>query len=151
MDVHILDKIVQNAVQACGVEIYHYEWLPSGRKSLLRVYIDKPGGVTVGDCESVSRELGVLLDLEEVIPSRYVLEVSSPGMDRRLYTRPHFLANLGKEIEVRLKGNLVGEQKKWIGILDESDASGFTISLQDGTKKRVAYEFIDSARLRVQF
>jgi ribosome maturation factor RimP len=80
-------EAADRAARAAGVEIVDVEW-KVGRQRFLRVYIDKPGGVSHRDCEAVSNQLGVLLDVEDLVPGpRYILEVSSPGLDRKL-TKP---------------------------------------------------------------
>jgi len=79
-----------------GLELVEIEFKPSGKRWLLRVYIDREGGVTIGDCETVSREFGRALDIEDIIDHAYSLEVSSPGLTRPLKRWEDFARNIGK-------------------------------------------------------
>jgi len=97
-----IESLLAPAVEALGCELWGLEFLSQGSRSKLRVYIERPEGVTVDDCERVSREVSDLLDVEDVIPSAYTLEVSSPGLDRILFKHEHYRANLGATVDVRL-------------------------------------------------
>jgi ribosome maturation factor RimP len=93
---HKVHMLASQASEGEGVELISADVLGSGRKLLLRVVVDKPGGVTIGDCEKVSRSLEALLDVEDPIEGSYVLEVSSPGLDRPLTTERDFEKNIGR-------------------------------------------------------
>src|SRR5580693_1200823 len=102
----IISKIAAIAEQAAapaGIEIVEVELKGSGRNHLLRIYIDKPEGVTHADCELVSREVGAALDLEDPIPGTYDLEVSSPGLERKLGKWQDWRRFEGKKVKVVLK------------------------------------------------
>lgn len=87
MHLERIREAAERAARSAGVEVVDVEW-KIGRQRFLRVYIDKPGGVSHADCQAVSEQLGVLLDVEDLVPGpRYILEVSSPGLDRKL-TKP---------------------------------------------------------------
>ncbi len=150
MDMELLQKVVRQATDACGVELYHLEWLTSGRRNFLRIFIDKPGGVTVGDCERVSREASVLLEVEEPVRVKYVLEVSSPGMDRRLHVPAHYRANLGHPVEVKANRADESGRRKWVGVLESADDGGFAISLEGGERKEFRYAEVESCRLQIK-
>ncbi|MBN2430422.1 MAG: ribosome maturation factor RimP [Acidobacteria bacterium] len=150
MNVEKVGRLIQEATDLCQVELYHFEWLAGGRHNILRVYIDRPGGVTVADCERVSRELGVLLDVEDPIPQRYTLEVSSPGLDRRLYTPAHLRDCVGKEVELKLRRAPAKEPRKWHGILTAVDEAAITVECE-GSLKRFPHDEIEWTRLRVNF
>jgi len=100
-----LEKIREAAERvagAAGLDVLDVEW-KMGRQRFLRIILDKPGGVTHGDCERVSHELGVLLDIEELIPgSGYVLEVSSPGLDRKLAQPSEYERFAGRKARISL-------------------------------------------------
>lgn len=89
-------------VRQAGVEIYDVEYVKEGSEWYLRVYIDKPGGVNINDCETVSRALSARLDEEDFMEDAYILEVSSPGLGRALKKDKHLEKSLGMEVEVRL-------------------------------------------------
>lgn len=111
-----LKALIEPVVNAFGCELWGLEFSAAGRNGLLRVYIDKEGGVAIEDCERVSRQLGGLLDVENPIPGEYTLEVSSPGMDRPLYEPEQFRRFTGAEISVRLRAAFDG-RRKFQGIL----------------------------------
>jgi ribosome maturation factor RimP len=90
MELERIRDAAERAARTAGVEVVDVEW-KIGKQRFLRVYIDKPGGITHRDCEAVSEQLGVLLDVEDLVPGpRYILEVSSPGLDRKLTKAPDF-------------------------------------------------------------
>ena len=85
-----LRDLLEPAVTALGCELVGIEYRPNGAQSLLRVYIDRPDGVTVDDCSAVSYQVSGLLDVEDPVPGHYTLEVSSPGLDRPLFQAHDF-------------------------------------------------------------
>jgi ribosome maturation factor RimP len=90
MDLERIRDAAERAARTAGVEVVDVEW-KIGKQRFLRVYIDKPEGISHRDCEAVSEQLGVLLDVEDLVPGpRYILEVSSPGLDRKLTKGPDF-------------------------------------------------------------
>jgi ribosome maturation factor RimP len=90
MELERIRDAAERAARTAGVEVVDVEW-KIGKQRFLRVYIDKPGGVSHRDCQAVSEQLGVLLDVEDLVPGpRYILEVSSPGLDRKLTKAPDF-------------------------------------------------------------
>ena len=91
-------RIVEPILQESALELVDVEFRPSGKRWLLRIYIDKEGGVTIADCEQVSRELDRLLDVEEIIDHPYVLEVSSPGLTRQLQEKGRFRARQREDV-----------------------------------------------------
>ena len=95
-----VEFLLRGAVEEQGMELVHVQYLGRRRSPLLRVYIDKPGGVTLEDCQTVSRQAGVLLDVEDPISGRYVLEVSSPGLDRPLFRVEDYLRFSGREVRL---------------------------------------------------
>lgn len=102
-----------------NLELVDFEFSPSGSKSLLRIYVDKPEGITIDECANLSRKVSDFLDMENLIPHRYNLEVSSPGLDRPLVKREDFMRKVGEKVRVFLKQpvdgklDLVGEIKKF--------------------------------------
>ncbi|WP_461517797.1 ribosome maturation factor RimP [Porticoccus sp.] len=99
-----LRAMVAPVVEALGCDFWGLEYLSSGRNALLRIYIDRDEtGVTVEDCEKVSRQVSSLMDVEDPIGGEYTLEVSSPGLERPLYTLNQFLRYVGEDVAIRLR------------------------------------------------
>ena len=90
-------------IQAMGFQLWGIEYLNQGRHSLLRVYLDKPGGITVEDCAQASRQISGILDVEDPISGEYTLEVSSPGFDRPLFNVEQYREYIGHPVKVRLR------------------------------------------------
>ena len=103
VDKERLIELLEPALAAMGFELADID-AHFGRRGLLRLYIDRQGGVTVDDCQRVSEQIGALLDVEDPLPGSYVLEVSSPGFDRRLRTLAHFERFSGETREGRAAG-----------------------------------------------
>ena len=98
-----LDALLTPTVQALGCEVWGVEYRPRGRgRTTLKVYIDSGAGVTIDDCQRVSEQVSVLLDVEDPIAEPYRLEVSSPGVDRLLFRPEQYLASVGEQVDVRL-------------------------------------------------
>ncbi|WP_461520672.1 ribosome maturation factor RimP [Porticoccus sp.] len=99
-----LRAMIAPVVEALGCDFWGLEYLSSGRNALLRIYIDRDEtGVTVEDCEKVSRQVSSLMDVEDPIGGEYTLEVSSPGLERPLYTLNQFLRYVGEDVAIRLR------------------------------------------------
>ncbi|MEX1032295.1 MAG: ribosome maturation factor RimP [Cellvibrionaceae bacterium] len=123
-------ELLEPVVAAQGCELWGLEYHASGRRrGVLRLYIDKPDGVALGDCEKVSRQVSSVLDVEDPIQGEYTLEVSSPGLDRPLYTLDQFAQFVGEQIKVRLRapfdgrrhytGQLMGVEQDEVKVLVE--------------------------------
>lgn len=108
--------LIEPVVRSFGCELWGVEFSMSGRRGLLRVYIDKEGGIDIGDCERISRQLANMLDVENPIAGQYTLEVSSPGLDRPLYDVAQYRRFLGHDISVRLRSAFEG-RRKYLGRL----------------------------------
>ena len=125
-------ELVERIVTREGLELVHVE-MAGGRSPILRVYIDKPGGVTVDDCAAVSERVSVHLDVEDLIPSQYTLEVASPGLDRGLYKPADYERFAGLPAHVKLTEPLNG-QRNFHGTLIGLDREGdLTALLEDET------------------
>lgn len=115
-----------------GVSIYDVEYVKEGSDYYLRAYIDKPEGVNIQDCETVSRALSDALDREDFIPDAYILEVSSPGLGRALKKDKHLQASIGKEVEIKLYKAQEGS-KEFSGVLESFDSEH--LSIREGNKQ----------------
>ena len=120
------EQLLTPIAAAHGVEIYDVEYVKEGSDWYLRAYIDRPEGVTIGDCENVSRALSDALDREDFIPDAYILEVSSPGLGRALKKDRHLQKSIGCEVEVKTYKPIDG-QKEFSGILQGFDAETVTV------------------------
>ncbi len=107
----LVDRIgteIEKVVAGEGLELVHIDYHRQGKGYLLRVDIDKEGGVTLNDCEMVSRQLSALLEVEDVIPAEYELQVSSPGLDRKFYRTSDYQKFLGRMVRVKTAGAIRG-------------------------------------------
>ncbi|MBW1667565.1 MAG: ribosome maturation factor RimP [Deltaproteobacteria bacterium] len=142
-------NLVENILEELGYELVDVEYLTSHGRWVLRLYIDKEGGVTVDDCATVSAEIGDLIDVKDIIPHHYVLEVSSPGLNRPLRKSKDFVGVLGKKIKVKMvspvegRRNFVGHLRSFEnGILRvETENRVVALRLDDVEKANLIYEF----------
>lgn len=149
-----IEGLLTPTVEALGCELWGVELLSQGKHSKLRVYIERPEGVSVDDCERVSREVSDLLDIEDVMPSSYTLEVSSPGMDRILFKAEHYRANIGAIVDVRLNFPFEG-RKHFVGVLAAVEDDEVVVRPKDSGENGEEYvlplENVQRARLVPQF
>lgn len=127
------EKLLVSIVERFGVEVYDVEYVKEGREFYLRVYIDKPEGVNILDCENVSRALSDALDAEDFIPDAYILEVSSPGLGRTLKKDKHLQKSLGEAVEIKTY-KPIEKQKEFSGILKAYDDAQITIEEEGGER-----------------
>ncbi len=140
-----LVKLLEPVVESLGYELTDLEVKVGGRDGVLRLFIDKPGGVGLDDCETVSRQVSVRLDVEDPLPGHYVLEVSSPGLDRRLTKYEHFQRFTGQTVRVKLRFPLDG-RRNYRGSLKSATADNIEVEV-DGETFRLPLTTIESARL----
>ena len=140
-----VQKPVEAAVRGLGYELVGVEYLPQGRRSLLRVYIDSPDGITVDDCERVSHQVSGVLDVDDPIRGQYVLEVSSPGLDRPLFTAEHFRRFAGSRVRLRISPPLEG-RRNFSGVLRGLNDDLVVVIQEDGEVKIPLHQ-IEQARL----
>jgi len=107
----LITELIGTTVKALGLELWGVELLQQGRYSLLRVYIEREEGVTIEDCEKVSRQVSALLDVEDPIAGEYTLEVSSPGVDRPLFSVEQYAKYVGSEVNLKLRRAVDGRRK----------------------------------------
>lgn len=140
-----LARLLEPTIEQLGYELTDLELKLAGRDSLVRVFIDKPEGVGLEDCETVSRQVSAVLDVEDPVPGHYVLEVSSPGLDRKLTKPAHYRRYVGDDIRVQLRFPVEG-RRKFRGRL--TAASEETIQIEvDGQLHELPIATIDTARL----
>ena len=120
------ENLLINTIQDLGYELYDVQYVKEGKDYYLRIFIDRPEGISLEDCEKVSNSVDPILDKEDYIKEQYFLEVSSPGIERILKKDKHLQDNIGNLVEIRLFKQ-VEKQKKMQGILKEFDEQNITI------------------------
>ncbi|MGN0355757.1 MAG: ribosome maturation factor RimP [Muricoprocola sp.] len=144
------EAIIQPIVDANGFELVDVEYVKEGSTWYLRAYIDKPGGITVDDCELVSRAANDILDEQDFVEDSYVFEVSSPGLGRPLKKDKDFARSIGEEIEIHTF-RPINRQKEFIGLLQEFDKDSITIELESGETMKFARADLALVRLTFDF
>lgn len=143
-----IQTLLQPAVESAGYELVDVQWKREPVGWVVRLLIDKPegqGGVSHEDCERVSREVSVLLDVHDAVPSAYHLEVSSPGLDRPLRTEAHFRRFIGKRTKVKLHVGLDG-RRNFTGTIADVNASHVILEV-DGKEQSLPLADLDKAQL----
>ncbi|SMF00766.1 ribosome maturation factor RimP [Alteromonadaceae bacterium Bs31] len=145
-----LEELLAPVVQSLDCELWGLEYFAQGKKSMLRIYIDKkPDGVLVEDCERVSRQVSSVLDVEDPIAGEYTLEVSSPGMDRPLYKLEHYRDYIGEKVSVKLRIAFEG-RKKFSGLLKGIENDEIVLEV-DKEEYLLPFELIDKASVVPRF
>ncbi|GJH42636.1 ribosome maturation factor RimP [Pasteurella canis] len=144
-----LQELLQESVEDLGCEFWGIECQRSGKYLTVRLYIDKEGGVTVEDCADVSRQVSALLDVEDPISDKYNLEVSSPGLDRALFTLEQYQRYIGEDIAVHLRIPVL-ERRKWQGKLEKIENDMLTI-IVDGQEQVLVFGNIQKANIIPKF
>lgn len=144
-----LKQLIEPSIDALGYELVQVELTQSGKDPVLRIYIDAPGGILVEDCERVSRDLSVLFDVEDPLPGTYLLEVSSPGLDRPLTKPAHFARVLEQKVKVLMRSYVLG-RRRFTGQLVEANDEYIVVEV-DGETYELALSDIESARLQPEF
>jgi ribosome maturation factor RimP len=148
VDKERLIELLEPAIAALGYELTDLE-THAGRRGLLRIYIDREPAVTLADCERVGEQLGAFLDVEDPLPGSYVLEVSSPGLDRRLRTLKHFQRFTDQRAKIQLKRPREG-RRNLTGRLAGTEGEAAVLVEVDGEMWRLNLDDIAVARLAPQ-
>ncbi len=144
-----LHALIEPVVSAMGFELWGIDHLSQGKHSRLVIYIDHQDGVSVDDCADVSRQVSAVLDVEDPVPGEYRLEVSSPGMDRPLFTLEQFERYAGHVVAVKLRLPFDG-RRKFQGLLAGVESDEVLLQI-DGEEYCFPIEGIDQARVVPQF
>ncbi len=142
------EEILIPITEEYGFELVDVEYVKEGGTWYLRAYIDKPGGINIDDCETVSRRLSDILDEKDYIDDTYIMEVSSPGLGRPLKKEKDFKRSLGEAVEIRTY-RMIDKKKEFTGILKGYDKESVTVALDDGIEKK--FEKGDIALIRLAF
>lgn len=140
-----LQNLLEPTITALGFELWGIEYILQGRHSMLRVYLDKEGGIDIEDCAAASRQISSILDVEDPISGEYTLEVSSPGMNRNLFSLAQFSEYLGWHVSLRLTENFENK-RKFTGQLKAVEDDEVVLIIGD-EEYSIPYELIDKANL----
>ncbi|TWH77388.1 ribosome maturation factor RimP [Azomonas agilis] len=144
-----LQELLSPIVEALGYQCWGIEFFSQGRHSLLRVYIDHENGILIEDCEKVSRQLSGVLDVEDPISVEYTLEVSSPGMDRPLFTLEQFARHAGEQVRIKLRVPFEG-RRNFQGLLRGIEEQDVVVVVEDH-EYLLPIETIDKANIVPRF
>lgn len=144
-----IHQIVEPVVNAMGLQLWGVEYIGQGRHTLLRIYIEKEGGINVEDCAEASRQISSILDVEDPISSEYTLEVSSPGLDRMLFTPAQAQACVGATVKLRLSENFAG-RRNFTGLLKAVENAELVI-VADTEEFAFPWELIDKVNIVPSF
>jgi ribosome maturation factor RimP len=138
-------QLLEPTIAGLGYELADLEVNLGGKHGMLRLFIDKPDGIGLDDCEKVSLAVGALLDIEDPLPGHYDLEVSSPGLDRKLTKIEHFQRFKGETVKVQMRFPIEG-RRRFRGTLVSSDEENIVVEV-DGVSHTLPVATIDTARL----
>ena len=150
IDLDALGSIIERVAAREELELVHWELVGPPGRSLLRIYIDKPVGVTLDDCETVSKQVGLLLDVEDLIASRYTLEVSSPGVERGLYKPADYRRFQGQRIKLKSLQSING-QRNFRGTLEGIEENRVRLTDDRAGSIEIPYEDVVRANLEYKF
>jgi ribosome maturation factor RimP len=145
----LLEKLIVPVVIALGCELWGLEYLTQGRYTTVRIFIDGPTGVSLEDCERVSRQVSSVFDVEDPIDGEYTLEVSSPGLDRPLYTEAQYARYVGQVISVRLRIARDG-RRRFKGVINKVENGDVFLQVDD-KEVPLAVDVIDKANVEPRY
>ncbi|NHO64828.1 ribosome maturation factor RimP [Aestuariicella hydrocarbonica] len=144
-----LTELLAPVVESMGCVLWGLEYFSQGRHSTLRLYIEHPDGIGLEECEKVSRQVSSVLDVEDPITGEYTLEVSSPGMDRPLYTLEHFASYAGEQVAIKLRSAFEG-RRKFSGLLRGVEGDDVLVVV-DEHEYLLPIDLIDKANIIPRF
>jgi ribosome maturation factor RimP len=149
-------EIAERAAQPEGIEVVDVDLKGGGRHQVLLIVIDKPSGVTHGDCEFVSQQVGTILDVENIVPGAYQLEVSSPGVERKLVRWKDWVRFVGEKAKIVLREPVEvtkGPLKYFEGVIARADEADHTVTvrLPDETEVSFPVDLVDRANLKFEW
>ena len=142
--------LTESLLPEFGMELVDVEFQFERGRWILRVFIDKQGGVTIDDCASISRELGDLIEAENIISFSYVLEVSSPGLNRPLTKEADFICSIGKMVQLKMT-RPINKRKNFAGYLADIKEGVISLVMDDNNLVELPLNEIDKARLKYEF
>jgi len=150
MDLTRVRQLVSDSVEGLGYELVDVELKGAGRHSVLRIYIDKPDGISIRDCELTSHQVGTVLDVEDLIPFSYTLEVSSPGLERRLVKESDYARFVDKLVKIQTRVALQ-QQKVFKGRLRGVQDGKISLELAKGGLMEIPLDVVKESRLEVDW
>lgn len=145
----LLHELIEPAVSALGFQLWGLDYISQGKHSVLRIYIDAEAGINVDDCAKVSHQVSGILDVEDPISSQYMLEVSSPGMDRPLFTLEQFAEYAGQQADIKLRIAFDG-RRRFKGRLNGVEGDEVLLVVDD-EEYLLPIDSIDKANIVPQF
>ena len=140
-----LDTLIRSTVNGLGYEMWGYEYRPQTESALLRIFIESENGIGLDDCSAVSRQIGAALDVDDLIPVAYILEVSSPGVDRVLFDADQYERYLDESVKIRTRIPVDGRRNfkgKMVAVTEEQ----VTVEI-DNLDYDIPFEVVDRARV----
>ena len=150
MNKEAINAIIERVTNREGLELVHWEAVGPKNNFILRILIDKPAGITHNDCEVVSRQVGTLLDVEDAIPHQYMLEVSSPGVDRPLYKRADYERFAGNKVKLKTFQPING-QRNFRGRLLGIEGDTVKLASENGAEVEIGFDQIAKANIEYEF
>ena len=148
--INAISLLTESLLLEFGMELVDVEFQFERGRWILRVFIDKQGGVTIDDCASISRELGDLIEAENIINLSYVLEVSSPGLNRPLTKKDDFIRSIGKMVQLKMS-KPINKRRNFTGCLADIKEGVISLVMDDNNLVELPLNEIDKARLRYEF
>ena len=147
--------IIEKIVLSLGMELVDLEYKKEGRYMVLRLFIDKSSGITLDDCAEVSKEVSAVLDVEDLIPDKYTLEVSSPGLNRPLKTESDYMRYMGRLVKIKTYETILDDdgnkRKTFLGQLTGFSGGIITVQLTEGQKASIPLDKVAKANLEFEF
>lgn len=144
-----LQTLLAPIIESLGYQCWGIDFISQGKHSLLRVYIDHVNGISVEDCEKVSRQVSAILDVEDPIPYEYTLEVSSPGMDRPLFKLEQYEQYVGEQLKVKLRSAFEG-RRNFNGVLQGIEDQQIVLRV-DNQEYLLPIELVEKANIELSF
>lgn len=145
-----VEQIAQRVAESEGMEVVEVQVLGGGKSRLVRIAIDKPAGISHADCETVSQQVGTILDVEDIIPGHYTLEVSSPGVERKLLKPRDYERFRGKKAKITLR-EPVENQRHWEGILSGFEDGVISLEASQGKVIQFRFDQVEKANLKFEW
>jgi ribosome maturation factor RimP len=140
-----LNNLIKTTTEGLGYQLWGYEYRPHSESALLRIFIEKESGISLDDCATVSRQIGAALDVDDLIPVAYILEVSSPGVDRVLFSQEQYEQYIGQPAKIRTR-TPINNRRNFRGHLDAVTETEVSI-LIDKEIYNIPFDVIDRTRL----